>query len=160
MPCPGYADFRVGSFSGVTMERVQAAAMPVLLALAALLALSQPMEVLSLGEETAASLGLHTKTLRGILMMLAAVLAGAAVSMAGIIGFVGLIVPHFVRRTVGNKGLPQLLACAFGGAAFVALCDTAARNLFSPYELPVGIVLSFVGVPMFLWILGRRRHHD
>ena len=80
-------------------------------------------------------------------------------SLAGIIGFVGLIVPHFIRRLTGERLLPLLLASALGGAAFVALCDTAARTLFSPYELPVGVVLSFLGVPVFLWQLLRSRRH-
>ena len=84
-------------------------------------------------------------------------LAGAAVSFAGLLGFVGLIVPHFVRRLTGERLLPLLLASALGGAAFVALCDTVARTAFAPYELPVGVVLSFIGVPAFLWQLIRSR---
>ena len=94
-----------------------------------------------------------------ILLLLAAVLAGAAVSLAGIIGFVGLIVPHFVRRLTGEKLLPLLLGSLFGGAAFVTACDTLARTAFAPFELPVGIVLSFIGVPVFLWQLLRSRRH-
>ena len=123
----------------------------------AVLLASSLLEILSLGDETAASLGLSVRPVRMVLLLLAAVLAGAAVSLAGIIGFVGLIVPHFIRRLTGEKQLPLLLASAFGGAAFVAFCDTAARTLFAPYELPVGVVLSFLGVPVFLWQLLRTR---
>ena len=84
--------------------------------------------------------------------------AGAAVSLAGIIGFVGLIVPHFVRRLTGEKLLPLLLSSALGGAAFVTLCDTAARTVFAPYELPVGILLNVIGGVFFLYLLlGRKR---
>ena len=75
----------------------------------------------------------------------------------GLLGFVGLIVPHMMRRLVGEESLRLNLACAMGGAALVALCDTLARVLFAPYELPVGIVLSFAGVPFFLWLLLKKR---
>ena len=153
----GYADFRVGSFRDITMARVENVLWPMALALAAVLLASSLLEILSLGDETAASLGLSVRPVRMVLLLLAAVLAGAAVSLAGIIGFVGLIVPHFIRRLTGEKQLPLLLASAFGGAAFVAFCDTAARTLFAPYELPVGVVLSFLGVPVFLWQLLRTR---
>lgn len=155
----GYADFRVGSFADLTMARVNNVALPIGLTLVALLLLASPLEILSLGDETAASLGLPIRPMRTLLLLLAAVLAGAAVSLAGIIGFVGLIVPHFVRRFTGERLLPLLLASAFGGGAFVAACDTLARTAFAPYELPVGVVLSFLGVPVFLWQLLRSRRH-
>lgn len=153
----GYADFRVGSFRDITMARVENVVLPLAVALAGILLAAPALEILSLGDETAASLGLSVRPVRMVLLFLAAVLAGAAVSLAGIIGFVGLIVPHFIRRLTGEKLLPLLLASAFGGAAFVAFCDTAARTLFAPYELPVGVVLSFLGVPVFLWQLLRTR---
>ena len=153
----GYADFRVGSFRDITMARVENVVLPLTVALAGILLAAPALEILSLGDETAASLGLSVRPVRMVLLFLAAVLAGAAVSLAGIIGFVGLIVPHFIRRLTGEKLLPLLLASAFGGAAFVAFCDTAARTLFAPYELPVGVVLSFLGVPVFLWQLLRSR---
>lgn len=155
----GYADFRVGSFADITMARVGSAAWPVGLALGVIVLMASQLEILSLGDETAASLGLPVRPVRTVLLLLAAVLAGAAVSLAGIIGFVGLIVPHFVRRLTGEKLLPLLLASAFGGAAFVAACDTLARTAFAPFELPVGVVLSFLGVPVFLWQLMRSRRH-
>lgn len=153
----GYADFRVGSFRDITMARVENVVLPLTVALTGILLAAPALEILSLGDETAASLGLSVRPVRMVLLFLAAVLAGAAVSLAGIIGFVGLIVPHFIRRLTGEKLLPLLLASAFGGAAFVAFCDTAARTLFAPYELPVGVVLSFLGVPVFLWQLLRSR---
>ena len=155
----GYADFRVGSFRDITMARVGGAALPIALTLLLLLLAASPLEILSLGDETAASLGLPVRATRTVLLLLAAVLAGAAVSLAGVIGFVGLIVPHFVRRLTGEKLLPLLLGSAFGGAAFVTACDTLARTAFAPYELPVGVVLSFIGVPVFLWQLLHVRRH-
>ena len=93
------------------------------------------------------------------------VLAGSAVSFAGLLGFVGLIAPHMVRRLVGEDSSARLLwAAALGGAALLTVCDILARTLFAPYELPVGVVLSLLGGPFFLWLLlrqrrGRRRGH-
>ena len=109
------------------------------------------------GEELAQSLGLRVRPVRFVLLMLAALLAGAAVSFAGLVGFVGLIVPHAMRRLVGEESLPLTAGSALGGACFVTVCDLLARTLFAPYELPVGIVLSFTGGPFFLWLLLRHR---
>ncbi len=92
-----------------------------------------------------------------IFLALAALLAGAAVSFSGLLGFVGLIVPHFVRRLAGSESGRLLPLCALGGAAFVTACDTAARMIFAPYELPVGIIMSVVGGPVFLYLLIRHR---
>ena len=89
--------------------------------------------------------------------MIAAALAGAAVSFCGLLGFVGLIVPHIMRRLIGENSLPLLLSSALGGAVLLSVCDLLARTLFSPYVLPVGIVMSFVGGPFFIWLLFRQR---
>ena len=86
-----------------------------------------------------------------------AALSGAAVSFSGLLGFVGLIVPHAMRRLVGADSFPLLVASALGGACFVTICDLLARVLFAPFELPVGVVLAFAGVPFFLWLLFRQR---
>lgn len=153
----GYSDFKIGGFADVTMARLYPAAALILLSLALVLTLSQQMDVLALGAQTAQSLGLPVRSIRLLLLTLAAALCGAAISFAGLLGFVGLIVPHIMRRLVGEESLKLNLACALGGAALVALCDTLARVLFAPYELPVGIVLSFVGVPFFLWLLLKKR---
>ena len=82
-------------------------------------------------------------------------LAGAAVSFAGLLGFIGLIVPHFVRRFTGNESGKLLPLCAVAGAGFVTLCDMVSRLLFAPYELPVGILMSVIGGPVFLFLLVR-----
>lgn len=153
----GVTDFRIGGFTGVTMERLAPAAWMILPGILALCLLSREMDVLALGEELARSLGLRVRLIRFLLLMLAALLAGAAVSFAGLLGFVGLIVPHAMRRLVGEESLPLVVGSALGGACFVTVCDLLARTLFAPYELPVGIVLSFTGGPFFLWLLLRRR---
>lgn len=153
----GVSDFRIGGFSGVTMAQLAPAAGLILVSLALVLSLPQQLDILALGSDTAQSLGLSVRPVRFLLLMLAAALAGAAVSFSGLIGFVGLIVPHTMRRLVGEDSLPLLLSSALGGAFFVTLCDLMARVLFAPYELPVGIILAFAGAPFFLWLLFRQR---
>ena len=121
------------------------------------LTLSSHLDVLALGSDTAQSLGLPVRRLRTLLLLLAAALAGAAVSFCGLLGFVGLIVPHIIRRIIGENSLPLLVGSALGGAVLLSVCDLLARVLFAPYELPVGIVMSFVGGPFFIWLLFRQK---
>lgn len=154
---PGYADFKVGGLSGVSMGRILPAAWPILLGLAAALSLSGSLDILALGADTARSLGLRVRLVQRVFLALAAVLAGAAISVCGLVGFVGLIIPGAARRLVGEESLPLLAASALGGAGFLTLCDLLARTLFAPYEIPVGILLSFVGVPCFLVLLVRKK---
>ncbi len=155
-------DFRVGGFSAVSPSRLLPAGTLILLALIVLMSLCSELDVLSLGEETAQSLGLSVKKIRNLFLLLSALLAGASVSFAGLLGFVGLIVPHAARRFCGDESKQLLPLCAFGGAGFVTICDLAARLIFAPYELPVGILMSVLGAPFFLLLLlknkgGRRQ---
>jgi len=146
-------DFRVGGFSSVAHTRLLPAACLILLALAVSFSLSTQLDVISLGDDTALSLGLPVKKLRLLFLALAAVLCGAAVSFSGLLGFVGLIVPHAARTFVGSESKYLLPLCALGGSAFVAVCDLAARLVFAPFELPVGILLAVMGGPFFLFLL-------
>lgn len=153
----GVSDFRIGGLSGVTMSQLAPAAVMIFVSLVLILSMSEQINILSLGSDTAQSLGLPVRPVRLILLTLAAALSGAAVSFAGLLGFVGLIVPHIMRQFAGEESFPLLLSSILGGAFFVTLCDLLARVLFAPYELPVGIVLSFAGAPFFLWLLFRQR---
>ena len=148
-------DFKVGQFMAVTGQKLLPAAVLILLALAILLTLTNELDVLTLGEDNARGLGMNTSRMRTLFLLLAALLAGCAVSLAGLLSFVGLVVPHAVRRVAGSKSSHLLGLCALFGAAFVCLCDTAARTLFAPYELPVGILMAFLGAPFFVFILIR-----
>ena len=150
-------DFRVGGFGSVSYVRLIPAGILILAALTAVLSLRNELDVLALGEETARSLGMRVREMRILLLVLSAMLAGAAVSFAGLLGFVGLIVPHGIRRIAGSESRYLLPLCAVGGAAFVTFCDTAARVLFAPFELPVGILLSVLGGPFFLVLLMKRK---
>ncbi len=146
-------DFKVGDFSAVTYSRLLPSAALIAVSLVLLFTLTNELDVLSLGEDSAKSLGMNTALVRTLFLMLAAVLAGCAVSLAGLLSFVGLIVPHAVRRLAGSKSSQLLPLSALFGASFVCLCDTAARTLFSPYEIPVGIIMAFLGAPFFVFIL-------
>lgn len=150
------SDFRVGGFGTVVSARLIPAGILILLGLAAVFALCNELEVLSLGEDTARTLGLNAAGMRTLFLALAALLCGAAVSFAGLLGFVGLIVPHAVRRFAGNECARLLPLSALWGAAFVTVCDLLSRLAFRPQELPVGILLSALGGPFFLYILSKR----
>lgn len=153
----GYSDFRIGGLNNLTMDRVAPAAFLVGLGLLAAFSMAGEMDILALGHDTAQSLGLAAGRVRVLLLTVAAALAGAAVSVAGLLGFVGLIVPHIMRALVGEESRPLLCACALGGAGLLTGCDLLARLLFLPYELPVGVVLALAGGPFFIWLLLRQR---
>lgn len=153
----GYSDFRIGGLANLSMARVLSAFWVFAAALLLALLLSDALDILMLGADTAQSLGLPVKPLRLLLLGLAAAMAGAAVSFAGLLGFVGLIVPHIMRSLVGEESRTLLPAAALGGAAMLTLCDLASRLLFAPYELPVGITLSLLGGPFFIWLILRQR---
>ena len=150
-------DFRVGGFSAISWPRLLPAGGMILLALALVLSLGNVLDVMGLGEETARGLGLNVRRMRILLLILSAMLAGAAVSFGGLLGFVGLIVPHGVRKLAGTESRYLLPLCAVLGGAFVTACDLTARMVFAPYELPVGILLSVLGGPVFLWLLWKRK---
>lgn len=150
-------DFRVGGFGSVSYTRVIPAAALIFVALTILLTMGNELDVLAIGDDTAKSLGMPVKRMRILFLILAALLAGAAVSFSGLLGFIGLIVPHAVRKFSGNDNRLLLPLCTLIGGAFVTLCDVAARVLFAPYELPVGIFMSVIGGPVFLFLLFRRK---
>lgn len=120
----------------------------------------QPLNLLVLGEHEARHLGVNTERVRLTLIALAALMTGAAVAVAGIVGFVGLVVPHLIRLVAGPDHRMLLPASALGGATLLLLADLAARTLVVPAELPLGVVTALVGGPFFLWLLQRtRRQH-
>ena len=155
-------DFKIGDFSSVTYLRVIPAAILIFAAVIILLSFSNELDVLTLGDEGARGLGLNTTVARVLFLLLSALLAGAAVSICGLLSFVGLLVPHAVRRIASSASKHLIPLCALFGAAFVTLCDTLARVVFAPYELPVGIIMAFLGAPFFIFILikgkGGHRH--
>lgn len=152
--------FLIGGFSGISMKDFSPAWLLILAGLAGAFLLAGQVDLLCLGEETARGLGMNLNLNRFTLIVTACVLAGSAVSFSGLLSFVGLLAPHVVRRLFGEASTGHkilLPAAAFLGAGFVVLCDLLSRVLFSPYEIPVGILLSFVGGPFFLFLILRRR---
>lgn len=146
-------DFKVGDFSSVTYQKLIPASIGIFVALTVVLTLSNELDIMGLGEDTARGLGLNTGKMRIIFLLLAALLAGCAVSIAGLLSFVGLIIPNAIRKMTGNRSKHMLpLSILFGGS-FVSVCDTLARSLFSPYEIPVGIIMAFIGAPFFIFLL-------
>lgn len=145
--------FLIGGFSGITMERIRFAGIFIVMAFIAALFMSYDMNLLMLGDESARSLGVKVARVRFVSLILAAVLAGSAVSFAGQIGFVGLIVPHGARFLVGSDNRILLPVSALLGSIFVLICDLLARTLFAPFEIPVGIIMSFLGGPFFIYLL-------
>jgi iron complex transport system permease protein len=126
-------------------------------AFAAFAWLARPLNLLSLGAEAAGTRGVNVVFTQRVAFFSASIATGAAVSVGGPIGFVGIIVPHFTRLIVGADHRLVLPASAFLGGAFLVLCDAVARTALAPLELPVGIVTALVGGPFFLWMLLRRR---
>ena len=148
-------DFKIGDFSAVTYAKVIPSAMLIVVSVLVLITLSNELDVLTLGDENAKGLGLNTGVMRVIFLLLSALLAGAAVSVCGLLSFTGLLVPHAVRRVATSKAKHLIPLCALLGAGFVTLCDTLSRVIFAPYELPVGIIMAFLGAPFFIFILIR-----
>ena len=112
--------------------------------------------MLAVGDAAASALGIRVNRLRLAAMACAAACAAAVVSFAGLLGFVGLVVPHIAKRIVGHQPAKLLPASALVGAVIVVLADLLGRTLFAPSELPVGILMSLVGAPYFLILLCRR----
>jgi len=117
--------------------------------------LSQDLNAISIGEEEATHLGVEVETIKKILFVVAALITGALVSITGIIGFVGLIIPHIMRMVVGPNHKILIPATCLAGAAFLILSDTLARSLFPPVEISIGVITSLIGAPIFIFLLRR-----
>ena len=134
------------------------AALPfIVVAFAAFAWLARPLNLLSLGPDAAEARGLDVVRAQRIAFFSASLATGAAVSIGGPIGFVGIIVPHLVRRLVGADHRLVLPASICFGAGFLVLCDMLARTVIAPLELPVGVITALIGGPFFLWLLVRKR---
>ena len=152
-----YAAFSAGGFSGVQAADLPVPAAMVAAGLALARVLAPRLNLLSLGDELARSLGVRVQALRLGTLALASALCAAVVTYAGLLGFVGLMAPHIARRLAGSDVRALLGTGALLGALLVVLADLAARTLFTPAELPAGILLAALGAPFFLILLLRRR---
>lgn len=152
--------FSIGGFANVTMRQLGFALPFWIAGLLIALIFQRELQLMSLGDDVAQSLGLHAERFRAVFLIAAALLAGAAVSFAGLVGFVGLITPHMTGLLCKNDTRLQTPIAAVFGAALCLVCDLIARTAFAPYELPVGIVLSFLGAPFFLYLLIQRKRSN
>ena len=154
-----YNHFTVGSLRAIRLGELLVPGIVILAGFCAALALSGRLNVLCLGDAAAAALGIRVRGLRVAAMACAAACAAAVVSFAGLLGFVGLVVPHIARALVGERPGKLIPVSALVGGILVILADLLGRTLFAPSELPVGILMSLIGAPYFLILLVRRKHH-
>lgn len=147
----------MGSLAQADGDRVALVAPYLLVGGVGLFLLSPALNLASLGDEAAWSLGVEVERLKLQVVLAGSLVTAAAVSTSGLIGFLGLAVPHLARMIVGPDHRVLLPASALGGAAFLVLADTAARTVAAPTELPVGVLTALVGAPFFFWLLHRRR---
>lgn len=150
----------LGGLGGTTWEKLAATGPIMLAVLVAAPFLARGLDALALGEAEAFHMGLKVERLKRLAIFLVAAATGAAVAVSGIIGFVGIVVPHLLRLAVGADHRFLLPASALGGALLMLFADMAARTLVAPAELPIGIITAALGAPFFLWLLLKRRDFD
>lgn len=145
----------MGSLSGRTWVHLTMAAPYVAAGLLCALWLAKDLNVYLLGEEAAHSLGIDVQRVQRLVLIVGSLMAAACVAVSGVIGFVGLMVPHAVRLLVGAEHRRLIFHSLWAGALFLLVADTLARTVFSPMEIPVGIITAFVGGPFFIYLLKR-----
>ena len=146
----------MGSLDVASYAPIVAALVPMAIAWAGFATLPRVLDLISVGSESAAARGVNVERTERVALVSASLATGAAVSLAGPVSFVGIIVPHLVRLIVGADHRLVLPASALFGGAFLIGCDLVARTIIAPLELPVGIVTAIIGGPVFLWLLFRR----
>lgn len=152
----GVLNFMVGGLASITWGDLILIFPYTIICGTILMFLPTRLNVLMLGDEVSTGLGLNVEKTRFLFIILSSFLAGSAVSVVGLLGFVGLMVPHITRILIGSDHKYLLPACIFTGAIFVMLCDTVSRVIFQPTEVPVGIIISAIGAPFFLYLLKGR----
>jgi iron complex transport system permease protein len=153
----GTVDFLVGGLSARTWPHFHMLWPYAVIGIIMTLLFPQKLNILMLGDEIATGLGVNVERTRMMFIAIAALLAGSAVSVVGLLGFVGLIVPHTARLIIGSDYRYLFPATAILGAAVVMACDTIARLVLDPVEIPVGIIMALLGAPFFLYLLRERR---
>jgi iron complex transport system permease protein len=147
----------LGSLSGASWQQVTEILPYAVISVLIILAHGRHIDVLSVGDDEARALGMNPALVRGIVVAACALAAASAVAVSGLIGFVGIVVPHVVRRLAGTSYRLVLPLSLLTGAGFLVLADTVARTVLSPAELPIGVVTALAGSPAFVWILRATR---
>lgn len=149
---PSIVYWLMGSLSSVTLESVGLIFPWVLISTLLLVLFGKHLNLMSLGEDDALSLGVDVKKVRLLIIILATFLSTLSVMLAGIIGWVGLVIPHIARFLIGSNHITLIPFCAILGATFLVIVDTLSRTI-SPIEIPLGIITSLVGIPVFIFVL-------
>ncbi len=149
----GVMNFMVGGLSGVNWTDVHSILPYVIIGVLVALMLSSKLNILVLGDEVATGLGINVERTRFIFIIISSLLAGSVVSVVGLLGFVGLIVPHIARLIIGSDYRFLFPGAILLGGIVLLLCDLASRVIFAPVEIPVGIIMSILGAPFFLYLL-------
>lgn len=152
---PAITYWLMGSLVGATNKELKFVIWPMLIGLVPLLLLRWRMNVLTLGDDEAKSIGVNANRLRAVVIVCATLVTAASVSVSGMIGWVGLVIPHMMRRIVGSDYRYLMPASVFGGGLFLLLVDNFSRNI-STTEIPIGILTAFIGAPFFLLLITRR----
>ena len=152
-----YNSFSVGGFYGVTYAELAVPSVIIAFCLITALFLSRKIDLFCLGADAASLLGVNVKRLSLICIILASLSAAAVVSFAGLLGFVGLVVPHLARALFGYRARRLIPAASIIGATVTTLADLVGRVVISPSEIPVGIMMAIVGAPFFIFLLVRRK---
>jgi len=147
----------MGSFNAASWESVKLMILPTLIGGVILIYYSRDLNAIIVGEEEAINLGVNVEWVKKIILVLSSFLAAFAVSVSGIIGFVGLIIPHLLRMFFGSDHRTLIPASFFGGSVFLVICDTIARSIIPNMEIPVGIITSIFGGPFFLYLLNKNK---
>jgi iron complex transport system permease protein len=145
----------LGDLSGTSLQLLGVAGVAALVGVGALFFNARPLNLLMLGERDAFDLGVEVRRVRLLVFLAASLLVGASVASSGSVGYVGLVVPHLVRLSIGSDNRTAIPAAALTGALFVIIADTIARTIIAPRELPVGAITALVGAPLFIYLLRR-----
>lgn len=151
-----YSAFSIGGFSGIYASMLRVPALLIIISIALSFLLSDRMDVISLGDEIASSMGYRPFGIRILLIAIASLLAASAVTFSGLLGFVGLVTPHAASFLTSGNSRRTLILSALIGPSLVMLSDLAGRTVISPSELPAGVFMAIIGVPFFIFLLLRR----
>ena len=151
-----YSAFSIGGFSGIYSSMLRVPALLIIISIALSFLLSDRMDVISLGDEIASSMGYRPLGIRILLIAIASLLAASAVTFSGLLGFVGLVTPHAASFLTSGNSRRTLILSSLIGPSLVMLSDLAGRTIISPSELPAGVFMAIIGVPFFIFLLLRR----
>ncbi|MFA5156409.1 MAG: iron ABC transporter permease [Candidatus Omnitrophota bacterium] len=144
-----------GSLQVYDHKLLMLVAVPVILGICAIYLFAQDLNAISLGEEEAMHLGINTQNIRKIVILITALITASLICICGIIGFVGLIVPHMMRLVIGPNHKILIPVTCLAASVFMIACDTLGRTLFSPVEIPIGVITAIIGAPVFIILLKR-----